>query len=92
MPRPATPHPLPVRTDPLACPARLILNPAATVRASRPDPTRLSQSRQETAMPNPSDTILRAALGPTLQIAALRAVLLLAVFALLGAGCTWLLR
>ena len=43
-------------------------------------------------MPNPSDTLLRSVLGPTLQTAALRAVLLLALFAALGAFCTWLLR
>lgn len=41
-------------------------------------------------MPNPSDTRLRAVLGPTLQTASLRAVMLLAAFAFLGAGCTWL--
>ncbi len=43
-------------------------------------------------MPNPSDTLLRTVLGPTLQVAAVRAILLLAAFAFLGAGCTWLLR
>lgn len=43
-------------------------------------------------MPNPSDDLLRAVLGPTLQGAALRAILLLAAFAFLGAGCTWLLH
>jgi hypothetical protein len=43
-------------------------------------------------MPNSSDTALRAVLGPTLQTAALRAVLLLAAFAFIGAGCTWLFR
>ncbi|HYZ62231.1 MAG TPA: hypothetical protein VE650_07235 [Acetobacteraceae bacterium] len=43
-------------------------------------------------MPNPSDAILRKVLGPTLQTGALRAVLLLAAFAAVGAGCTWLLR
>ena len=43
-------------------------------------------------MPNPSDTVLRAVLGPTLQTAALRAILLLAGFAFIGAGCTWLFR
>ncbi len=43
-------------------------------------------------MPNPSDTMLRNVLGPNLQVAALRAVLLLAAFAFLGAGCTWLLH
>ena len=43
-------------------------------------------------MANPSDTILRTVLGPTLQTAALRAILLIAAFAALGAACTWLLR
>jgi hypothetical protein len=43
-------------------------------------------------MANPSDNLLRTVLGATLQTAALRAVLLLAVFAALGAGCTYLLR
>jgi hypothetical protein len=43
-------------------------------------------------MPNPSDTLLRSVLGPTLQTAAIRAVLLLAAFAALGAICAWLLR
>ncbi len=43
-------------------------------------------------MPNKSDTILRAVLGPTLQTASLRAVLLLAAFAALGAASAWLLR
>ena len=47
---------------------------------------------EETSMPNPSDSLLRAVLGPTLQTAALRAVLLLAAFALLGAGCTYVFR
>ncbi len=43
-------------------------------------------------MPNTSDTILRAVLGPTLQTASVRAVLLLAAFAALGAATTWFLR
>lgn len=43
-------------------------------------------------MANPSDNLLRTVLGPTLQTAALRAVLLLAAFAVVGAGCTYLLR
>jgi hypothetical protein len=43
-------------------------------------------------MVNPSDNILRAVLGRTLQTASLRAVLLLAVFAALGAACTYILR
>jgi hypothetical protein len=43
-------------------------------------------------MPNQSDTMLRTVLGPTLQVASLRAVLLLAAFAFVGAGCTWLFR
>lgn len=43
-------------------------------------------------MPNSSDTVLRAVLGPTLQTGALRAILLLAAFAFIGAGCTWLFR
>jgi hypothetical protein len=43
-------------------------------------------------MANPSDNLLRAVLGSTLQTAAMRAVLLLAAFAALGAGCTYILR
>ena len=43
-------------------------------------------------MPNPSDTLLRNVLGSTLQVASLRAILLLAAFAFIGAGCTWLFR
>ena len=43
-------------------------------------------------MPNPSDTLLRNVLGPNLQTAALRAVLILAGFAALGAICAWLVR
>lgn len=43
-------------------------------------------------MPNPSDTIMRSVLGPTLQTAALRAILILAAFAFVGSGCTWLFR
>lgn len=42
-------------------------------------------------MPNPSDTLLRTVLGPTLQGAAARAVMLLAAFAALGAVVAWLL-
>ena len=38
----------------------------------------------------PSESTLRSVLGPTLQTAALRAILILAAFAFLGAGCTWL--
>ena len=43
-------------------------------------------------MINSSDSILRTVLGPTLQTAAVRAVLLLAAFAAIGALFTWLLR
>ena len=43
-------------------------------------------------MPNPSDTLLRNALGPTLQTAAIRAVLFLAGFAVIGAVIAWLFR
>lgn len=43
-------------------------------------------------MSNPSDSILRTVLGPTLQTAALRAILLLAGFAVLGSLCAWLIR
>ena len=43
-------------------------------------------------MSNPSDTLLRTVLGPTLQTAAIRAVLLLAAFAVLGGLFAWLLR
>ncbi len=43
-------------------------------------------------MPNQSDALLRTVLGPTLQTAAIRAVLLLAAFAALGAIFAWLLR
>lgn len=43
-------------------------------------------------MPNPSDTLLRNVLGPTLQTAAIRAVLLLAAFAVCGAALAWLFR
>lgn len=41
-------------------------------------------------MPNPSDTLLRKVLGDTLQVAAARAVMLLAAFAALGALVAWL--
>jgi len=43
-------------------------------------------------MANPSDDILRTVLGPTLQTAALRAVLLLAGFAVIGAAVAWIVR
>jgi hypothetical protein len=43
-------------------------------------------------MPDPSDTILRKFLGPNLQGAAARAVILLAAFAALGAIIAWLVR
>lgn len=43
-------------------------------------------------MPNPSDTLLRNVLGPTLQTAAIRAVLLLGAFAVCGAVLAWLFR
>ncbi len=43
-------------------------------------------------MPNPSDTLLRTVLGPTLQGAAARAVMLLAAFSALGAIVAWLVR
>ena len=43
-------------------------------------------------MSNPSDSVLRTVLGPTLQTAALRAVLLLGGFAVIGAICAWLVR
>lgn len=41
-------------------------------------------------MPNPSDTLLRKILGPTLQGGAARAVILLGVFAALGALVAYL--
>ena len=41
-------------------------------------------------MPNPSDTLLRNVLGNTLQVAAARAVFMLAAFAALGALIAWL--
>ena len=43
-------------------------------------------------MPNSSDAILRKFLGPNLQVAAARAVILLAAFAALGAIVAWLIR
>lgn len=43
-------------------------------------------------MPNPSDTLLRRVLGPTLQGAAARAVIILAAFSALGAAVAWLVR
>ena len=43
-------------------------------------------------MPNQSDTILRTVLGPTLQTAALRAILILAAFAFVGGGLAWLIH
>ena len=43
-------------------------------------------------MSNPSDSMLRSVLGPNLQIGALRAILLLAAFAFVGAGLSWLLH
>lgn len=43
-------------------------------------------------MSNPSDTLLRTVLGPTLQTAAVRAVLFLAGFALIGAIVAWLVH
>lgn len=42
-------------------------------------------------MPNSSDTILRAVLGPTLQTASLRAILILAAFSAVGAALAWLM-
>lgn len=41
-------------------------------------------------MANTSDTILKTVLGSTLQGGALRMVLLLGVFAVLGAAVAWL--
>ncbi len=41
-------------------------------------------------MAHPSDNALRKVLGPTLQVGALRAVLILAAFAFLGACIAWL--
>ena len=41
-------------------------------------------------MANPSDSILRTALGPNLQMGALRAILFLAAFAFIGACLAWL--
>ena len=41
-------------------------------------------------MPRDSDTILRSVLGDTLQTGALRAILLLAAFAVLGAIVAYL--
>ena len=43
-------------------------------------------------MPDSSDTLLRRFLGPTLQGAAARAVILLAAFAAFGAIIAWLVR
>ncbi len=43
-------------------------------------------------MSDPSDTMLRNVLGPSLQTAALRAILLVAALAFLGASCTYLLH
>ena len=43
-------------------------------------------------MPNQSDTILRNVLGPTLQTASVRAILILAAFAVVGSGLAWLVR
>ena len=43
-------------------------------------------------MIDPSDIILRKFLGPTLQGAAARAVILLGAFAALGAIAAWLIR
>ncbi len=43
-------------------------------------------------MSNSSDAMLRSVLGPNLQVAALRAILLLAAFAFVGACCSWLLH
>ncbi len=41
---------------------------------------------------NTSDTILRAILGPNLQIGALRAILILAAFSAIGALAAYLIR
>ncbi len=41
-------------------------------------------------MSNPSDTMLRNILGPSLQTASLRAILLVAALAFIGSGCTYL--
>jgi len=46
----------------------------------------------EKTMPDLSDTILRRFLGPTLQGAAARAVILLGAFAALGAMVAWLVH
>ena len=43
-------------------------------------------------MSNPSDTLMRAILGPSLQTAALRAILIVAALAFIGSGCTYLLH
>ena len=43
-------------------------------------------------MVNPSDTLLRSALGPNLQTASVRALLLLAAFSAVGALLAWLVR
>jgi hypothetical protein len=43
-------------------------------------------------MTPPSDDALRNVLGRNLQTASLRALAILAVFAFLGAACTYLLR
>ena len=44
------------------------------------------------AMANPSDSLVRALLGPSLQTAALRCVLLLGAFAVLGALVAYVVR
>ncbi len=43
-------------------------------------------------MANPSDSLLRNLLGPSLQTAAMRAVLLLGAFAVLGAVVGYFVR
>lgn len=41
---------------------------------------------------NPSDSILRTILGPNLQVGAIRAILILALFSALGAAAAFLAR
>lgn len=43
-------------------------------------------------MSNQSDTILRTILGPSLQTASMRAILLIAALAFVGSGCAYLLH